>query len=267
MENKNYKGLVWLVVILIVLVVALMGFILYREFYDSNSNSLNNNIIDGDTTISIKKDVNKDWIYDAEYNGNVLQSSYSIEGRSYNISDYKVPYINIDSDYGTSINYDIKENYNKLIDVFNSGIEDGGSYVDEFKYSYYLNKNILSLVIDFVYAYKGYEAFETKFLVYNINIENGEKVKYEDILEYINCSSEDLYYKGKNALEEFYNDKYTSVINNQKLLKEYREETLNLFEENDFVNIYLDGNKNVNFEAEIKIPYSDGKIYEIITIK
>ena len=45
MENKNYKGLVWLVVILIVLVVALMGFIVYREFYSNdevNGNNTNN---------------------------------------------------------------------------------------------------------------------------------------------------------------------------------------------------------------------------------
>ena len=36
MQEKSYKGLVWLVVILIILVVALMGFIVYREFYSDN---------------------------------------------------------------------------------------------------------------------------------------------------------------------------------------------------------------------------------------
>ena len=42
MENKNNKGLVWLVVILIVLVVALMGFIVYREFYSEEKPSVDN---------------------------------------------------------------------------------------------------------------------------------------------------------------------------------------------------------------------------------
>lgn len=34
MEDKNYKGLIWLVVILIILVVAMMGFIVYKELND-----------------------------------------------------------------------------------------------------------------------------------------------------------------------------------------------------------------------------------------
>ena len=42
MENKNYKGLVWLVIILIILVVALMGFIVYREFYSEDKPSVDN---------------------------------------------------------------------------------------------------------------------------------------------------------------------------------------------------------------------------------
>ena len=36
MQEKSYKGLVWFVIILIILVVALMGFIIYREFYSEN---------------------------------------------------------------------------------------------------------------------------------------------------------------------------------------------------------------------------------------
>ena len=42
MENKTNKVLVWLVVILIVLVVALMGFIVYREFYSEEKTSVDN---------------------------------------------------------------------------------------------------------------------------------------------------------------------------------------------------------------------------------
>ena len=44
MEKKSYKGLVWLVVILIVLVITLMGFIVYREFYSDDKVNDNNTI-------------------------------------------------------------------------------------------------------------------------------------------------------------------------------------------------------------------------------
>lgn len=42
MEEKNYKGLVWLVVILVVLVLVLMGFIVYREFYSKEKPNVDN---------------------------------------------------------------------------------------------------------------------------------------------------------------------------------------------------------------------------------
>lgn len=59
MENKNYKGLVWLVVILIILVIALMGFIVYGEFSNKSTNETNqtteNKTVTDDNQISNNK--------------------------------------------------------------------------------------------------------------------------------------------------------------------------------------------------------------------
>lgn len=42
MKNKNYKLGVWFLVILIILVVTLMGFIIYKEFYSKEKTNTNN---------------------------------------------------------------------------------------------------------------------------------------------------------------------------------------------------------------------------------
>lgn len=42
MQEKSNKGLIWLIVILIILVVGLMSFILYKEFYTDNKIKLDN---------------------------------------------------------------------------------------------------------------------------------------------------------------------------------------------------------------------------------
>ena len=113
MENKNYKGLVWLVVILIILVVALMGFIVYSEFYNNTTtetnqttenktvtedNQTSNNKTNTDTanTYKIAKEVmnavnNKDYYYLAKMVGNDADNfvEYGIHNYSVNINDYE----------------------------------------------------------------------------------------------------------------------------------------------------------------------------------
>ena len=101
-NNKTNKGLVWLVVILIILVIGLMGFIIYKEFFVNNNLSNENDLNKTTTTteqINIKIDENKDWVYDANYVPNVKQQTYTAWDETYNVNDYKAPYININSTY------------------------------------------------------------------------------------------------------------------------------------------------------------------------
>lgn len=69
MQEKSNKGLIWLIVILIILVVSLMGFIVYREFYseekpsvDNTTNTTTNNVLDDEGEDDIQQ-------YVAEWTG------------------------------------------------------------------------------------------------------------------------------------------------------------------------------------------------------
>ena len=73
MENKSYKGLVWLVVVLIIIVVALMGFMVYKDFFSDKTNNVNNTTTT--TKTEIADDANDLKTYDGLYIDNGIKDN------------------------------------------------------------------------------------------------------------------------------------------------------------------------------------------------
>ena len=107
------------------------------------------------------------------------------------IKNFEYPIINIDSEDAKLLNSEIRGHYG-----FSSDSELNG--LSEISYQYFLNDNILSVVIkkggkQSIYANS-----------YNINIETGKIVKGEEIIAKINTSKNEIKNNILNAVEEEY---------------------------------------------------------------
>ena len=271
-NNKTNKGLVWLVVILIILVIGLMGFIIYKEFFVNNNLSNENDLNKTTTTteqINIKIDENKDWVYDAKYVPNVKQQTYTAWDETYNVNDYKAPYININSTYAKTINNEIKKIYDSAMQVFNNGIEDEMSYIDTFKYNYYLKKNILSIVL--TTGYGGTDVVYPDYHIFNIDIDNGNEITFENILNYKNITETNFDDKAKNAIIEEYDTFYKDINKTDDLYVEYyeslKQQTLEDYNNDKDKKCYIDNNGNLNLLATISFPAGREYADKLIAIK
>lgn len=110
----------------------------------------------------------------------------------YNFPDKSCPIINLNSPDVNSINIDIEQNY----------IEPNEPYYFGSEYDYYLNNEILSLVI----SNHSDSAFDS-YNVYNININTGKVVSNEDILKSKNISEKTFLSK----LPEYYEKKFSEI--------------------------------------------------------
>ena len=201
MENKKNNVLV---IILTIIVIVLGGFIVYDKFIVKEGNS--NNVSSNTTTVNeqkknenqkvLKKDSSKELVY-----GEVIGS---ITDKVGNTTTYEIPSINIDSEYATQVNDEIsskikkiyeeeKEEFNKYM---NSTISEGNAYGGtNIKYKYYVNNNILSLVVS------ESPSFGVTYYIYNIDIYSGNKVSNNEILLSKNMNAESF----KNKIIESFN--------------------------------------------------------------
>lgn len=272
MENKNNKGLIWLIIILIVLVIGLTLFIVYKEFFVDNNLSNGNDSNTTTTTskqISIKIDENKDWVYDANYEANVKQQTYFAWNEMYDVNDYKAPYVNINSAYAKTINNEIKEAYERAMEVFNNGIENKMAYIDTFKYNYYLHKNILSIVL--TTGYGETDAVYPYYYIYNIDINTGNEIPFADILNYKNINETDFEDKAKKAIIEEYDSYYKDIDKNDDLYVDYyeslKQETLEFYNNYKDKIGYIDNNGNIILLAMVSFPAGQGSANKLIVVK
>lgn len=108
----------------------------------------------------------------------------------YTLPNKPYPIINLNSSDVNSINIDIEQNY----------IEPNEPYVFGSEYDYYLNNEILSLVIS-----NHFDSAVNTYDVYNININTGKVVSNEEILKSKNISEKTFLSK----LPEYYEKKFS----------------------------------------------------------
>lgn len=114
----------------------------------------------------------------------------------YEYNDYSVselPYINIKGDKIREINNDLINQYYEIVEFKEKMM----------KYDYYINDNILSLIIK-IYYLESPDSFPT-LLIYNIDIDNGNILNNREVLSIFGISSSDVDENIRNEIKEYYN--------------------------------------------------------------
>lgn len=181
------------------------------------------------------------------------------------VYSYKIPKININSSEVDEINKEIND---KIISQAKEGIqfleknEGGGLYrVD---YSYYINNNVLSIVINLEY-----DSDIVDYYVYNINITTGAKVTNEEILKIKKMTDNQFSEKLSSATKIEFINKYGSkdaYMNDLKNSDAFNEESELKEQESIYVTQY---NKNISTSNckidNNKIYLSDNQNLNVVT--
>lgn len=219
MEKKK----VIFVILIILIVLGLINNIIYKNFYDKKENkNINKDIL--------LKDKNKDVVYNY-INKKLSHKSDNCDKLKY---IYKIPQVNIDSKDADFINKEILSDFEKIY-IEDKKTNDDKSNINscvsftQINYKYFINKDILSLVVYTIYDNK------YNYYTYNINIKNGVSIYNTDLLEYYDLN------------EDSFKEKLVSIFS--KIENEMNETNNELFNNNitsikdtslDKYNMYLD---------------------------
>lgn len=220
MEKKN-TGLIVLVVILCLLVGGLGGYIICDKVINKD-NDIDNNVVK-----DIRINTEKDYVYDADYsydnkytefvrkNGNdkvinIDRYGLSVSGRigKQYLSDLKVPYLNINSDYAKASNEEIKKKYIEYAKRFDACAE-----IDQDKavscsqiltYKTFKYNNILSVVI--ISSIQATSKWVLDYNIYNIDLTSSKEIKYSDMVSTLGYDNDTLLDKEKELLKNKMNE-------------------------------------------------------------
>ncbi len=276
MDNqKKNVGLYVLIVILLVLVLALGGYIVYdktqnnKTIENSTTNTTNTNT-DTNTLIS-KINNTKDWIYDAEYTKKVNADSYSTNFKTYYSKDIVVPYINIKSTYADNSNNEIKNIFEDAVKTYNSGVSDKMTYVDDCSYKKYSNKDSLSVIL--TYGVGATDVVHPKYYTYNIDLKTGNQLTYEEAYSIAGFTSKDINSKVENAITKVMKDKMSSFSSNNYQdgtnFDTYNNQSISNYKtsiSNNTLKYFLSDNGKLNVVVKLSIPAGTGEFDTIITV-
>lgn len=264
-KQKSNKGLVVVIILLILIVLGLSGYLVYDKLMgkedtpvtNEETNNSNNAQTDNSNKSVLKKDESKDVVY-------TLYTS-----KSTNNFETKIPMININSVYADRVNKEISEFMYKEYDDDNNGGIKCKEYCSQIIYKYYLNDNILSLVIKLDAAESG-NAHE--YYAYNIDIYTGEEVTNKDLVKLKNINESDFATKLSSTFKEAYPfDKYYPENEYGKEYKDFAIQTYN--QTTDLKNCSIDNpiflNENGELMVVIGVHYyagGEGATYSLINM-
>ncbi|MBE6153779.1 MAG: hypothetical protein E7166_06110 [Firmicutes bacterium] len=254
MQNKNNKNVVFVVI----LVVSVVTSFLLGQFLESKSISMFNYSLA--QVIDINKiDNNKEIVYSGKtYIPNKLPVDLNIdEVRS------ELPIINLNYDSVKSINEEINKKYNELKD--DNIITEDMVNINSVKYKYYVNDNILSLVIEYKnYNYTaGYVSYEYKS--YNIDKNNGKVLTNNELINLKNLTNDKVYNNIVKNIENEYEDLGYDDYKNTDF---YRETINNIGKNNNInVSLFLDADNNLSTYLNIRMNMGPGTITRNFILK
>lgn len=220
------------------------------------------------------RSVGKEPIIQVNANG-IVYTDFEKKGEGYS---YSIPKINIDSKDVENINNEIEEKiikevkkqikeYKKLKKE-NKNNQEEVSYAFtpcDISYKYYINDEILSVVIKFGFPYEYVE-----YTVYNVNIKTGKKIKNEEILGYKGILPENFSNKLPEIFGDFYKENSGNMNEENELYEEYKKQyERTISKENCNINNYmfLDNEGNINIVAKIYTMAGSGESICIIKIE
>lgn len=268
MNNKNKIILVIIITLLIVLITIMLKNNKKEEpteLMDTTTSTTTT------TSSSIKIDESVNYITDLTLDTGSLPDSYynQEEDKTYYLNNLKFPYINIKTDDATSINEEIKKLADQAIQIYTLGVSGGLDRVDESTYSYYVNNNILSIVI--IYSVNYNTPSDRGYYTYNFDLTTGNKVDFKKIYTSLGNSEDGINDKVNRAIKKYmddldnstsyslYNhtqgytgeDSYTASLT--KAYETYKESITN-----NTIKYYIDDSKNIHVITTIMVPIGEG---------
>ncbi len=263
MEKRNTLLYV-IITILCVLVLLLGGYIVYDKL-EKNDNELSDKKQDENKNVT-KLDDTRDWIYDAEYEKNVTANSYTtVYNNTYYADDIKVPYINVNSAYAKRANNEISQVFDEAIKVYNDGLSNKTSYVDECNYKNYLNGNNLSVVL--TYGVGSTDVVHPKYYTYNINLITGNELSYEEVYTLANISSTNIDSKIESAITSVLKERLKDTKNDLSTCINESIDNYKASVNNNTLKYFLSENNKLNVVVKLSIPVGTGEFDTIITVE
>ena len=272
MQKAGKIKTIILMLILLILVLAVgigIGYVLSDKKIinkmDESTPTIQENEENVNEQYTLKMEKDKEYVYDAKYESNVSEDLYESEY----LNDIKVPYININSEDAAKANDEIKEIYKKEINKYTKGALDEGSTIAECEYQYYINDNVLSIVL----TVKSEDLVTYNYYTYNFSLNTGKKLEYNEIYEKAGLNSSNIDSKVESAITE----KMREMMNNfddvnypeGTSFSTYNNESKNNYIKsvsNNSLNYFLSKDGNLNVVIALSIPAGLGETNTIIEI-
>ena len=220
MKGKN--------IVIIILGVLVLGLSLYIVYDKTLSKENKDNDIDkgfdNGNTVSIKNNEELDYVYDADYTYDNKYQTYEINNDGYQelveidkyynnfkveyrkgeqrVSDLKVPYINIKSSYGDSVNKELKKLYEDKALEFDENAkesEEGQQCRQVLTYRTYNYNDMLSVVV--IYATQCTAHWNLNYKIYNFDLSTGNEISYKDMVSRLGYAQDTMLEKVDKALK------------------------------------------------------------------
>lgn len=238
---------------------------------DNEGIDITNTQENSDEQNTLKEDKDKEYVYDAEYESNVSKESYKIGNRTLYLKDIKVPYINIKSDDAEKANKEIEDVYKQAIEQYNKGISDETSYVDECSYHYYINDNVLSIVIR--WAFGATSVPEDDYYTCNFDLKTGKKLEYSEVYKNAGFDSSNIDSKVESAINTKMKEKFKDMKDENypegTNFDTYDKESKDNYKKdvkNNTLKYFLSEDGKLNVVVELSIPAGRGEFPTIIEI-
>lgn len=213
-----------------------------------------------------KIDESKDWVYDAKYEATTSSSSYTTANNEIkNISDLKVPFININTEPAKFANEDIRIIYDAAVDEFNEGLENKITFA-ELNYKSNVTDEYVSVIMSF--GVGGTDVINPKYYSYNISLKDGNNISFQDAYKIVGIQDSEI----NNKVEEKIKDYLINELN-VKVVDDYQnyiDESINNYHEsinNNGIVFYLNENKELEIMVQMSVPAGSGNINSLISIK
>ena len=206
--KQNGKGKKVLLGIILLVVFLLLGILAGVMIPENNKpefvKKIEDKITNQENKDSKKIDESKPWVYDAEYMNDKeeKEKTNSYNNLTYKASEeIKLPYININSEDAKKANEELKamfdkayENFGKLEEATNLAtgekiIRDDWFSFTEYKYDFYENNNILSIVIKKLDVHIPGDG-GVEYVIYNFNLDTLKFATLEEVGKACGFSSE-----------------------------------------------------------------------------
>ncbi len=183
--------------------------------------------MDNNVVKDIRIDTEKDYVYDADYSYdnkytefvrkegndkviNINRYGLSVSGRigKQYLSDLKVPYLNINSDYAKTSNEEIKKIYIEYAKRFDACAEinqdKAVSCSQILTYKTFKYNDILSVVI--ISSIQATSKWVLNYNIYNIDLTSGKEIKYSDMVSTLGYDKDTLLDEEKELLKNKMNE-------------------------------------------------------------